>query len=144
MDKLDIDKLKNIPTSLSNLISTLDKFDVDKLVYIPVDLSELSDVVKNDVVTKDVYNNNIGDKIPSITNLDTNAALNVKINEVKGEITTMANKGTTALIAVENEIPNVSNLVKHIDYNTKTSAIEIRLSLIMLMIKILLLKNLIS
>ena len=144
MDKLDIDKLKNIPTSLSNLISTLDKFDVGKLVYIPVDLSELSDVVKNDVVTKDVYNNNIEDKIPSITNLDTNAALNVKINEVKGEITTMANKGTTALIAVENEIPNVSNIVKHIDYNTKTSAIEIRLSLIMLMIKILLLKNLIS
>ena len=144
MDKLDIDKLKNIPTSLSNLISTLDKFDVDKLVYIPADLSELSDVVKNDVVTKDVYNNNIEDKIPSITNLDTNAALNVKINEVKGEITTMANIGTTALIAVENEIPIVSNLVKHIDYNTKTSAIEIKLSLIMLMIKILLLKNLIS
>ena len=144
MDKLDIDKLKNIPTSLSNLISTLDKFDVGKLVYIPVDLSELSDVVKNDVVTKDVYNNNIEDKIPSITNLDTNAALNVKINEVKGEITTMANIGTTALIAVENEIPIVSNLVKHIDYNTKTSAIEIKLSLIMLMIKILLLKNLIS
>ena len=144
MDKLDIDKLKNIPTSLSNLISTLDKFDVGKLVYIPVDLSELSDVVKNDVVTKDVYNNNIEDKIPSITNLDTNAALNVKINEVKGEITTMANIGTTALIAVENEIPNVSNLVKHIDYNTKTIAIEIKLSLIMLMIKILLLKNLIS
>ena len=144
MDKLDIDKLKNIPTSLSNLISTLDKFDVDKLVYIPADLSELSDVVKNDVVTKDVYNNNIEDKIPSITNWDTNAALNVKINEVKGEITTMANIGTTALIAVENEIPIVSNLVKHIDYNTKTSAIEIKLSLIMLMIKILLLKNLIS
>ena len=144
MDKLDIDKLKNIPTSLSNLISTLDKFDVDKLVHIPADLSELSDVVKNDVVTKDVYNNNIEDKIPSITNLDTNAALNVKINEVKGEITTMANIGTTALIAVENEIPIVSNLVKHIDYNTKTSAIEIKLSLIMLMIKILLLKNLIS
>ena len=56
----------------------------------------------------------------------------------------MANIGTTALIAVENEIPIVSNLVKHIDYNTKTSAIEIKLSLIMLMIKILLLKNLIS
>ena len=144
MDKLDIDKLKNIPTSLSNLISTLDKFDVDKLVHIPADLSELSDAVKNDVVTKDVYNNNIEDKIPSITNLDTNAALNVKINEVKGEITTMANIGTTALIAVENEIPIVSNLVKHIDYNTKTSAIEIKLSLIMLMIKKLLLKNLIS
>ena len=31
---------------------------------------------------------------------------------------------TTALAAVENEIPNVSNLVKKTDYNTKISEIE--------------------
>ena len=30
IDKLDIDKLKNVPTSLSNLKSKLDKLDVDK------------------------------------------------------------------------------------------------------------------
>ena len=34
----------------------VDKLDVDKLVPVPVDLSKLSDVVKNDVVKKDVYN----------------------------------------------------------------------------------------
>ena len=31
---------------------------------------------------------------------------------------------TTALTAVENKIPNVSNLVKKTDYNTKISEIE--------------------
>ena len=52
VDKLDIDKLKNMPSNLSNLKSKLDKLDVDKLVPIPVNLSKLSDVVKNDAVKK--------------------------------------------------------------------------------------------
>ena len=88
VDKLNIDKLKNVPINLSNLKSKVDKLDVDKLVPVPVDLSKLRDVVKNDVVTKDVYNvkiKNIEDKIPDITNLATNASLNAKINEVEGE-----------------------------------------------------------
>ena len=55
IDKLDIDKLKNVPT-LSNLKYKVDILDVDKLVSVPVDLSKLSDVVKSDVVKKDVYN----------------------------------------------------------------------------------------
>ena len=54
VDKLDIDKLKNVPSSLSNLKSKEDKLDLDKLVHVPVDLNELSDVVKNDVV-KNIY-----------------------------------------------------------------------------------------
>ena len=86
VDKLDIDKLKNVPTNLSNLKSKVDKLDVDKLVSVPVDLSKLSDAVKNDVVTKDVCNAKtkiIEDKISDITNLATNTTLNAKINEVK-------------------------------------------------------------
>ena len=55
VDKLDIDKLKNIPTNLSNLKSKVHKLDVDKLVPVPVDLSKLNDGVKDDVVKKDVY-----------------------------------------------------------------------------------------
>ena len=50
IDKLDIDKLKNIPTNLSNLKSKVEKLDFDKLVPAPVDLKTLSDVVKTDVV----------------------------------------------------------------------------------------------
>ena len=88
-DKLDIDKFKNLPTDLNNLKSKVDKLDVDKLVPAPVDLSKLSDVVKKDVAKKDVYDTkikNIENKKPDITNLATNASLNFKINEVKGEI----------------------------------------------------------
>ena len=55
VDKLDIDKLKNVPTNLSNLKSKVDKLDVDKLVSVPVNLSKLRVEVKNDVVKKDMY-----------------------------------------------------------------------------------------
>ena len=41
---------------MANLKTEVDKLDIDKLVPVPVDLSKLSDVVKNDVVKKDVYN----------------------------------------------------------------------------------------
>ena len=50
--------------------SKVDKLNVDKLVPAPFDLSKLSNVVKNDVVKRDVYNakiKNIEDKIPDIT-----------------------------------------------------------------------------
>ena len=102
VDKLDIDKLKNVQTNLSNLKSKVDKLDVHKLVPVPVDLSKLNDVAKNEVIKKDVYNakiKNIEDKIPDTTNLATN----------------------TALTAVENKMPNVSNLVKKTDHTTKNS-----------------------
>ena len=46
IDKLDIDKLKNVPSNLSNLKSKVDKLDIDKLVLVPVDLSKLSYIVK--------------------------------------------------------------------------------------------------
>ena len=42
VDKLDIDKLKNVPSGLSSLKSKVDKLDIDKLETIPVDLSKLS------------------------------------------------------------------------------------------------------
>ena len=50
----------------------IDKLDVDNLVPSPVDLSKLSNVAKNDVVKKDVYNAKIKyieDKIPNVSNL---------------------------------------------------------------------------
>ena len=61
----------------------VDELDVNKLVLVPVpvDLCELSDIVKNDVIKKDVYNakiKNIEDKIPDITNLATNTNANAK------------------------------------------------------------------
>ena len=45
VDKLDIDKLKGLPSNLSKLKTEVDKLDVVKLVPVPVDLSKLSNVV---------------------------------------------------------------------------------------------------
>ena len=44
-----------LKTNLPNLKTKFDKLGIDKLVHVPVDLSNLSDVVKNDVVKKGVY-----------------------------------------------------------------------------------------
>ena len=79
VDKLDIVKLKNVPSNLSSLKSKIDKLDADKLILVSVDLSKLVNVVKNDVVKKDVYNakiKNVEDKIPDIANLATKTTLN--------------------------------------------------------------------
>ena len=46
VDKLDIDKLKNVPSGLSNFKSKVDKLNIDKLETNSVDLSILGDVVK--------------------------------------------------------------------------------------------------
>ena len=99
--KLDIDKLKNVPTNVSYLKSKVDKSDFVKLVTVPVDLSKLSDIVKNDVVKKDVYNakiKSIEDKIPDITNLATDTTLNAKINEAEGKIPSITNLARTSLM----------------------------------------------
>ena len=109
------------------------KLDADKLVPVSVDLSKLSDVVKN-IVKKNIQDkitaitnlannftilNEVKNEIPSIISLVTTTALNAKINEVKKKIPNITNlAATTALTAVENKIPNVSNLVKKFDDNT--------------------------
>ena len=56
VDKLDIDRLKNVPSNLSSLKSKVDKLDIGKLETTPVDLSKLSNIVKNDVVKRTEYN----------------------------------------------------------------------------------------
>ena len=128
VDKLDIDKLKSLPTNLRNLKSKVDKLDAVKLEIALVDLSKLSNVVKNVVVRKTEYNAKIKyieDKIPDITNLVTKTILNTKIIKVNAEIPGINNLTTiTALIAVENKITDVSNLVKQTDYDTKVNEIE--------------------
>ena len=126
--KLDIDKLKNVPTNLNNLKSKVDKLDVDKLVPVSVNLSNLNDVVKIDVVKRDLYNpkmKNDEDKIPDINNLATDTTFNPKINEIQNKIPNITNLATTtAVTPVENKIPNVGSLSRKHEYNTKISETE--------------------
>ena len=45
VEKLDISKLVNVPTSLNNLETKVGDLDVGKLKTVPVDLKKLRDVV---------------------------------------------------------------------------------------------------
>ena len=63
-DKLDIDKLKNIPNNLSNLQSEVDKLDIGKLETASVDL-------ENEVVKKIEYNELLK-RVNNISTIDNN------------------------------------------------------------------------
>ena len=54
-----------LKTNLANLKTEVDKLDIDKLVPVPNHLSKLSNVVKNEVVKKTVYDNLVA-KVNSI------------------------------------------------------------------------------
>ena len=76
--------------------------NVDQLVPVPVDLSKLSDVVKNDVVKKDIY-----DKlVTKVNNIDTSGFV-------------LKTKYDTDKLELENKIPDTSGLVKKTDYDAK-------------------------
>ena len=49
VDKIDINKLTNVPTSLNNLKTKVDDLNVGKLKTVLVDLKKLSDVIDNEV-----------------------------------------------------------------------------------------------
>ena len=84
-----------LKTNLGSLKTEVDKLDIDKLVSVSVDLSKLSDVVKNAVVKKAVY-----DKlVAKVNNIDTSDfVLKAKYQTDKTEL--------------EKKIAYVSNLVK--------------------------------
>ena len=50
VDKLDINKLVNVPTTSNYLKINVDDLDADQLKTVPVDFKKLSDVVENQVV----------------------------------------------------------------------------------------------
>ena len=56
VDKLDIAKLVNLPTSLNNLRTKVDDLDVGGLKNVLVDLKKLSDVMDNEVVINTKFN----------------------------------------------------------------------------------------
>ena len=88
--KADIKNISHVDTSsfalktnLANLKTEVDKLDIDKLVPVPADLSKLSDVVKDDVVKKAVY-----DKlVTKVINIDTSEfVLKTKYDTDKSEL----------------------------------------------------------
>ena len=104
---------------MANSRSEVDKLDVDKLKPVPTDLSKLNDVVKNDVVKKTDYNK----LVTKVDNIDTKGLVkktdyNTKTTEIEDKIPNISNLATkTALTTVENKIPGISSPVKKSDYN---------------------------
>ena len=155
--KTDIKNISQIDTSgfalksnLAGLKTEIDKLDIDKLVLVPFDLSKLSNVVKNDVVKKTIY-----DKlVAKVNSIDTSAFVlktkydadktelekkisdvtdfitkEIKLTELENKILDASSLATkTALNAVKNKIPSVSSLVQKTDYNTKISELEKKLA----------------
>ena len=75
VDKLDINKLINVPTSLNNLKTKVKDLDFGKLKTVPVDLKKLSDVADNEIVKITKFNtlktkvNILEKKIPDASTL---------------------------------------------------------------------------
>ena len=75
IDKLDINKLVNVPTSLYNLDTKVDDLHLGKLKTVLKDLKKLSDVVDNKVVKNTKFNalqtkvNNLEKNTPDATTL---------------------------------------------------------------------------
>ena len=158
-----------LKTNLANLKTEVDKLDIDILVPIPTDLSELTNVVKNDIAKKDVY-----DKlVAKVNNIDTSGFVsktkydidkseleneildtsslvkqtdyNTKATDIEGKIPDISNLATkAALNTVENKIPNVSNLVKK-KQTTKLKLQKLKINfIIIIMINILILQSLMN
>ena len=81
--------------NLAGLKTEVDKVDINKLVPNPVDLSKLSDVVKNDVVKKTVY-----DKLAA------------KVNNIDASTFVLKSKYQTDKIELEKKIPDANDFVK--------------------------------
>ena len=72
-----------LKTNLANLKTKVDKLDIDKLKPVPTDLSKLSNVVKNDVVKKADYNK----LVTKVGNIDTSGfVLKTKYHTYKSEL----------------------------------------------------------
>ena len=54
VEKLEINKLANVPTSLNDLKTKVDDLDVGKFKNVLVDLKKLNDVVDNEFVKNNI------------------------------------------------------------------------------------------
>ena len=147
--KADIKKISHVDasnfalkTNLATLKTEVNKLDIEKLKPVPTDLSKLSRVVKNDVVKKADYNK----LVTKVDNIDTRGFVlktrydtdkselenkisdtrglvkktdhDTKVTEIERKISGISSLATkTALTTIENKIPHISNLATQILFN---------------------------
>ena len=79
-EKVDINKLVNVPTRLNDLKTEVDDLDVGKLKTVHVDLKKLSDLVANEVV-KNTKFNTLKTKVNSLEKIIPDATTLIHINQ---------------------------------------------------------------
>ena len=143
-------------SDLASLKAEVDKIDVNKLKNVPVDLSKVSNVLNNDVVKKTVYEKLVAkvnatytsgfvlktkyDRYNQVSKRNSMTLTkkylilvellkNAKISEIEGKIPSISGLAITAVLtAFENKIPNVSYLVKKADYDAKYQTLKVNIS----------------
>ena len=80
VDKLDLNKLVNVPTSLDNLKTKVDELDVRKLKIIPMNFKKLNNIVTKELVKKTVYNK-LNTKINYLENKISDTSTLIKLNQ---------------------------------------------------------------
>ena len=96
-----------LKTNLASLETELDKLDIDKLAPVPVDSSKWSDVVRNDLAKRTVYEK----LVAKANNIDTgDFVLKTKYNADKTELEKKIRDATdfikkAKLTELENKIP---------------------------------------
>ena len=84
-----------LKSNLASLKTEVDKLGIEQLVPVPLYLSKLSDVVKNNVIKKTVY-----DKLVS------------KVNSIDASAFVLKNKYDTDKTELENNVPDTCGFVK--------------------------------
>ena len=121
VDKLDIDKLKNVPSGLISLQIKVDKLDIGILQTTPIELSKLSYIVNNEVTKMTEYNELVK-KVNNINTTDTmdlvkKTGYNTKSNEIEKTITDHDHdKFAQANVPSKNDIVN---FIKKTDFYDK-------------------------
>ena len=85
VDKLDINNVINIPTSLNNLITKIGDLDIGKLKTVPLDLKKFSDVVDNEMV-KNTKFNTLKTKVNNLEKRISDAATLIHLNQYNTDI----------------------------------------------------------
>ena len=103
-----------LKSNLAGLKNEVHKLDIDKLTPVPDDLAQLSNVVKNDVIKKTIYNK----LVAKVNNTDTTEfVLKTKYDTDKSDLENKISDG-------DKKIPDTSDLAKKIDLNAKITEIE--------------------
>ena len=154
VDKVDADKLKTVPVDLAKLSNVvkndvIKKIEYDKLVN-GIDNAKFVSRTKYEKDGSDFEDkiDKIDKKIPDVTNFAKKTNFNTKVTKIEGKIPDISSLATkSALKVVENKIPDISSLatksaltiveikipdvrslVKKIDFNTKFTEIEGKIS----------------